>query len=104
MKFVSNIFYQQFFSKIKADFSDCIALDASSFITKCVTHVHGLKCELQLDSHFNTVTVTGIGHRVWRWSYFPKVAKSLFKRFVQEIDEYDGESSKDSGDETVPVK
>ena len=101
LKFVSNIFYQQFFSKIKADFSDCIALDASSFITKCVTHVHGLKCELQLDSHFNTVTVTGIGHRVWRWSYFPKVAKSLFKRFVQEIDEYDGESSKDSGDETV---
>ena len=53
LKFVSNIFYQQFFSKIKADFSDCIALDASSFITKCVTHVHGLKCELQLDSHFN---------------------------------------------------
>ena len=28
LKFVSNIFYQQFFSKIKADFSDCIALDA----------------------------------------------------------------------------
>ena len=101
LKFVSNMFYQQFFSKIKADFSDCIALDASSFITKCVTHVHGLKCELQLDSHFNTVTVTGIGHRVWRLSYFPKVAKSLFKRFVQEIDEYDGDSSKDSRDETV---
>ena len=102
LNFVSNNFYQMFLSKVKADFSDSIDLDASSFVTKCITHVHGLKCELELDSHFKTVTVTGIGHRLWRASYFPKVAKTLFKRIVQEIDEQDGDRSGDFRDETVP--
>lgn len=86
LSFTSDVFFGMFLSKIKADFSSKIDADATTFITKCTTHVHGLKCELVLDSHFSAVEITGIGHRLWRASYFPKVAMSLFKRFVQEVD------------------
>ena len=77
------------FSKVKADFADSIDIDPLYFISKCITHVYGLKCELQLDSHFNTVTITWLGHRLWKLSSFPRMARSLFKRFVKDMDEHD---------------
>ena len=83
--FVSSVFFNMFLSKIKADFFSNVDSDNTTTITKCVTHVQGLKCEIILDSHFNTVTVTGVGHKLWRSHYFPKAAQSLFKRFVQEV-------------------
>ena len=56
-----------FLANVKADFvSDSINVDASSFVTKCLTHVQGSKCELLLESQFKTLTVTGIGNKRWR--------------------------------------
>ena len=69
-----------------------INLDNTTIITKCVTHVQGLKCEIILDSHFNTVTVTGVGHKLCGHITFQKAARSLFKRFVQEVDSQDGQN------------
>ncbi|MCG7869795.1 MAG: hypothetical protein JAY74_25920, partial [Candidatus Thiodiazotropha taylori] len=34
----------------------------------------------------NCVTVTGVGHKIWREHYFPRVAKSLFTQYVRETD------------------
>ena len=87
----SVLFFILFFL-IKAGFSSNIDIDETTFITMCVTHVQGLKCELVLDSHFNTVTITGVGHRLWRSNYFSKAAKVLFKRFVQEFDSQDSDN------------
>ena len=92
LQFISNVFFSMFLSKIKADLSSYIDIDEITFITGCVTHVQGLKCELVLDSHFNTVTITGIGHSLRRSNYFPKAAKLLFKRFVQEVDSQDNDN------------
>ena len=50
---------------------DCNAL-------RCTTHVRGLKCELMIDDKTLTVTITGVGHRIWRDDFFPKVTKGLF--------------------------
>ena len=46
----------------------------------------GLKCEMQIDQVSKSVKVSGVGHRLWRNEYFPKVSTSLFKRYVQERD------------------
>ena len=46
------------------------------------------------------MTVTGLGHRLWRLSSFPKMARSLFKRFVQNMDEH-GDDKVDCTDETT---
>ena len=51
---------------MKSNFSSSIDVDAASFITRCVAHVRGLKCEIVMDSHFDTVTDTSLGHRLWR--------------------------------------
>ena len=49
-----------------------MAVDATSFNTRYVTHVRGLKYEIVMDSHFDTVTAIGVGHRLWRECYFSK--------------------------------
>ena len=64
---------------------DIINPDNSPVIT-CITHVKGLKCEMQIDQVSKSVKVSGIGHRLWRNEHFPKVSTSLFKRYVQERD------------------
>ena len=64
MKFNLRNFFCLFLSKVKSDFSSSTDVDATSFITRCVAHVRGLKCEIVVDSHFDTVTVTGVRHRL----------------------------------------
>ena len=46
----------------------------------------GAKCDLKLDSHFKTVELSGIGSKIWREERFPKVAQTLFKRIMQDLD------------------
>ena len=48
---------------------------------------------MYLESHFNTVTVTGVGHKSWRSYHFPKASRSLFKQFVQEVDSQDSQDN-----------
>ncbi|MCG8095216.1 MAG: hypothetical protein JAZ17_16625, partial [Candidatus Thiodiazotropha endolucinida] len=83
LKFISCVFFNCFDNKLKADFS---LAGENNPIATCYTHVQGLKCEMQIDRDSNTIKVTGVGHRLWRKTYFPKVALSLFKRYVQEAD------------------
>ena len=93
LNFVLSIFFNMFLAKIKSHFSDTLDLDNTTTVIKCVTHVQGLKCEISLDSHFNTVTVTGVGHKSWRSYYFPKASRSLFKKFVLEVDSQDSQDN-----------
>ncbi len=85
--FVSQAFYSGFVSKMESDFSSSIIIDRTSFISKCTTHVQGLKCDVSMDSHFKTVCVTGVGHMTWKECRFPMIARSLFKRFIAQADE-----------------
>ena len=85
-----------FLSKVKSDLSRSIDVDATSFITRCVNHVRGLKSETVMDSHFDTMTVTGVGHRLRCECAFFKVSQSLFRRFVQELDSQINDQSGDS--------
>ena len=57
---------------MKSDFSRSMAVVATSFNTRYVTHVRGLKYEIVMDSHFDTVTAMGVGHRLWHECYFSK--------------------------------
>ena len=93
LNFVSSVFFDMFLSKIKSDFSKNIDSDKTTTFTKCVTHVQGLKCDVTLDSHFSTVTVTGIGHKLWRTYYFHKASRSLFKQYVKDVDSQDSQNS-----------
>ena len=49
-------------------------------------HIKGLKCDLKVDSTVNLMTVTGIGRLIWRSEYFLRSAKTLFRRYVEEVD------------------
>ena len=82
---------------MKADFACSIEIDNTSFISKYMTHVKGVKCQVILDSHFCNITVTGVGHRLWREYYFSKAAHSIFKRHLQDTDERDTEPSEFRG-------
>ena len=86
ISFVSKVFFDIFKYKIHSDFLQSVEIDETSFISKCTTHVKGAKCELRLDSHFRTVELLGIGFKVWRAESFPRIAQSLFKRLMEEID------------------
>ncbi|MES9883588.1 MAG: hypothetical protein ABW185_22240, partial [Sedimenticola sp.] len=86
--FVSQTFYGSFATKMEADYFCRIDLDRISFVTKYTTHVRGLRCDISMDSHFHDVTVTGVGHKLWRDHSFPVTARSLFKRFVKHVDEH----------------
>ena len=48
--------------------------------------MQGAKRELRLDSHFRTVELLGIGFKVWRVERFPKIAQTLFKHLMKQID------------------
>ena len=84
LTFISHVFFNMFLSKMKSDFVSSIDIDETSTVSKCVTHIKGLKCDILLDSHFCTVSVTGVGHRIWRDYYFSKAARSLIRRHLQE--------------------
>ena len=84
LTFISHVFFSMFLSKMKSDFVSSIDIDETSTVSKCVTHIKGLQCEILLDSHFCTVSVTGVGHRIWRDYYFSKAAHSLIRRHLQE--------------------
>ena len=90
MNFTSNAFFHMFLSKLKAE------IDETPFISKCVTHNKVLKCEIIFDSHFCNVTVTGVGNRIGRDYYFPKAAHCLFKKYLQDVDRRELESSESS--------
>ena len=84
LTFISHVFFSMFLSKTKSDFLSSIDIDETSTVSKCVTHIKGLKCEILLDSHFCTVSFTGVSHRIWRDYYFSKAAHSLIRRHLQE--------------------
>ena len=70
---------------MKADFACSIGIDITSFISKYVTHVKGVKRKVTLDSHFcNKYNCNRCGHKIWRDYYFSKAAHLLFKRHLQE--------------------
>ncbi|MES9882521.1 MAG: SGNH/GDSL hydrolase family protein [Sedimenticola sp.] len=125
LSFVSNVFFQNFLAKMKADFSSGITeADLSSGITdrecttgvtKCVTHVNGLRCEIVMNSHDKSVTLTGEGHKVWRQWKFSKIAYSLFAKFVEsadghvdnadsQIDTADGQADPFGDSEQIPLQ
>ena len=81
-----------FQSKMKADFACSIEMDETSFISKYMTHVRGIKFEVVLDSQFFNITVSGIGHRTWRDYYFLRAARSLFKKHLQDAETRENES------------
>ena len=78
VKFISRTFFTGFYDKVKADYSQNIYDDESNFISTCYKHVKGLKCEMRIDGNLNIVTVSGVGHRLWRKEYSPKVAFFFF--------------------------
>ena len=94
ISFVSKVFFDIFKNKIHSDFIQSVDIDETSFISKCSTHVKGAKCELRLDSHFRTVELLGLGYKVWRAERFPRIAQTLFKRLMDQIDNrMEGEST-----------
>ena len=86
ISFVSNVFFETFKNKIHADYMNSVDIDVTSFISRCTTHVHRANCDIKLDSHFKTVELSGIGFKKWREERFPKIAQSLFKQLMQNLD------------------
>ena len=86
IQFVSGVFFETFKNKIHADYMNSVDIDDTNFVSKCTTHIKGAKCDLKLDSHFKTVELSGIGSKIWREERFPKVAQTLFKRLMQDLD------------------
>ena len=86
LRFISSAFFTCFCSKLKADFGIDINRAETSPASTNYTHIQGLKCEMTIDIDSKSVKVSGVGHRLWHKEYFPKMAFSLFKRYVQEAD------------------
>ena len=86
LKFISVAFFKCFYDKMKADYHLDIINPENNPVSTCLTHVRGLKCEMLIDRDSKSVKVSGVGHRMWRKEYFPRVSTSLFKRYVQEND------------------
>ena len=82
LHFVSKVFYLRLRNKIKSDFSFIMEGD----VLRCTTHFRGLKCDLKIDNSASTVTISGVGHQIWREDFFPVVAKILFAQFVKLAD------------------
>ncbi len=86
LTFVSNVFFQDFLSKMQSDFTNSMSPENATCISRCSTHVKGLRCEIVMDSDKRTVCVTGVGHKMWKEWRFVKIAHSLFKQFVETVD------------------
>ena len=76
------MFYLRFRNKIKSDFSLIMEDD----VLRCTTHFRRLKCDLKIDNSASTMTISGVGHQIWRQDFFPVVAKILFAQFVKLAD------------------
>ena len=81
-RFVSKVFYMRFRDKIVSDFS----LTMNNDVIRCITHFRGLKCDIRFDNLNSTVTVSGVGHNIWREDFFPVVARLLFAQYVKYAD------------------
>ena len=87
--FVSDVYYMRFRDKIMSDFSLTMNNDA----VRCITHFRGLKCEMKIDNLTSTVTVSGVGHKIWREDFFPVVSRLLFAQYVKYADSHILEST-----------
>ena len=96
VNFVSSAFYTAFQDKILSDYSSSIDCDEANRIYRCSTHVRSLKCEMKLDGKSKNVTVTGVGRIMWRKDYYPRIAKIIFKQYVQKSENQLGGSLIDS--------
>ena len=96
VNFVSSAFYTAFQDKILSDYSSSIDCDEANRIYRCSTHVRSLKCEMKLDGKSKNVTVTGVGRIMWRKDYYPRIAKIIFKQYVQKSESQLGGSLIDS--------
>ena len=56
------------------------------YVLRCTTHFRRLKCDLKIDNSASAVTISGVGHQIWRENFFPVVAKVLFAQFVKLAD------------------
>ena len=74
IQFLTNVLFDSFQKKICSDYMNSIEIDQTSFVSKCTTHVRGLKCSMNLDRRFKTVELSGIGSKLWREERFPKIA------------------------------
>ena len=63
-------------------------------MNNCLTHIKGAKCNFKVDNHFKSVELSGLGFKLWREERFPQIAKSLFKRIMQDLDSQAENSSK----------
>ncbi len=87
LTFVSHAFFIDLRDKLNSDFASSMSTSNGDTVSKCVTHVSGMRCEIVINSADRTVCATGEGHRVWREWRFTQMAKSLFKRFVENADQ-----------------
>ena len=88
-------FLKHFKNKIHADYTSSVDIDETSFVSKCTPHILGAKCDIRLDRHFKTVELSGIGFKKWREERFSRIAQSLFKRLMQEMDSMIEDHSQD---------
>ena len=51
---------------------------------------------MKLDGKSKNVTVTGVGRIMWRKDYYPRIAKIIFKQYVQKSESQLGGSLIDS--------
>ena len=94
IQFVSNAFFGTFRRKINSDFMNSIDIDETNFISKCATHIKGVKCNIKVESRFKSVELSGLGFKLWREEPFPQIAKPLLKRIMQDLDSQAENSSK----------
>ena len=77
--FVSKVFYLRFREKMMSDFS----LSMNEGVIRCTTHFRGLRCDMKIDNSTSTLTVSGVGHKIWRDEFFPVVARILLAQYVK---------------------
>ena len=96
VNFVSIAFFYAFQDKLISDFSSSIEYDETKNIYKCTTHLRNLKCHIKLDGNSRSVVVSGVGRIHWRKNDFPRVARIIFKQYVQKSESQFGGSMIDS--------
>ena len=77
--FVSKLYYLRFRDKNTSDFS----LSMNDDVIRCTTHFRGLRCDMKIENSSSTLTVSGVGHKIWRDEFFPVVARILLSQYVQ---------------------
>ena len=84
IQFLTYVLYESLQKKIHSEFMSKVEIDDTSFLSKCTTHIKGVKCKKKLDSHFKTVELSGLCCKFWSEERFPKITQSLFKKLMQE--------------------